>query len=98
MKKILVKSFLGLLGVLFLGVTVFAQNAKRIDLVKEGPAIIWEERVPAKGAKYFVLYLKKGQKVKIGYIEDTRQGSIDLGKPRNYPILPYSKDFDFNET
>ena len=49
-------------------------------LQRQRPAVIWEEKVPANGTKNFVFYLKKGQKVKIGYIEDNRHGSMDLGK------------------
>ena len=80
MKNTVIKSFAVLTMILALGVISFAQNAKRIDLVKDGPSIVWEERVSANSGKDFVFYLKKGQKVKIGYFEDSRQGTMDLGK------------------
>ena len=50
--------------ILVAGVISFAQNAKRIDLAKEGPAVIWEERVSANSSKNFVFYLQKGSKSK----------------------------------
>lgn len=81
MKNIIVKGFIGIFAVLFLGVFVFAQTARRIDLAKDGSnSLVWEERVAANSSKSFVFYAKKGQKLSLSMVDDTNQGSMDLGK------------------
>lgn len=81
MKKTLVKSFAGLFVVFMLGIVAFAQTAKRIDFAKEGSnSLVWEEKVGANSSKSFVFAAKKGQKLKLSFIDDTNQGSMDLGK------------------
>lgn len=74
------RSFTVLLGILLLSVVASAQTAERIDFAKEGNSIVWEQRVAKNSSKSFVFYLNKGQKIKITYIEDTREGVVDLGK------------------
>lgn len=56
-------------------------NPKRIDFAKEGSnSLVWEEKVAANSNKSFVFYAKKGQKLSLGMIDDTKKGSMDLGK------------------
>ena len=57
-----------------------SQEPERLDMAKEGPSIVWEEKVAANSSKAFVFYAKKGQKLTLGFIDDTKQGSMDLGK------------------
>lgn len=81
-------------------------NAKRIDFQKEGSnSLAWEERVAANSTKSFVFYAKKGQKLTLSFIDDTKQGSMDLGKvsiePNGDPlemVIEVSKDYIFSVT
>lgn len=58
-----------------------AQTPKRIDFAKEGSnSLVWEEKVAANSTKSFVFAAKKGQKLSLGMVDDTKQGSMDLGK------------------
>lgn len=101
MKKMMIKSFTVLVAIVMMSVISFAQNAKRIDFVKEGSnSLVWEERVAAGGSKFFVFYAKKGQKLSLSMIDDTNQGSMDLGKisiePNADPfemVIEVSKDY-----
>lgn len=62
------------------GIT-FAQKPERIDFAKAGSnSLVWEQKVKANSSKDFVFYAKKGQKLLLNLIDDTRQGTIDLGK------------------
>jgi hypothetical protein len=62
------------------GIT-FAQKTERIDFAKAGSnALVWEQKVKANGSKDFVFAAKKGQKLLLNLIDDTRQGTMDLGK------------------
>lgn len=81
MKNILVKSFASVAGVLLLAVVSRGQTSQRIDFAKEGSnSLTWEERVSANSSKSFVFYARKGQKLSLGFIDDTHAGSMDLGK------------------
>ena len=81
MKNMIVKSFVVTVAVLVLGIVGFAQTPKRIDFKKEGSnALVWEEKVVANKSKSFVFSAKKGQKLKLSFIDDTNEGSMDLGK------------------
>lgn len=62
--------------------------------------MVWEEKVNANSAKEFVFYAKKGQKLTLGFIDDTNQGSMDWGKvsiePNAAPletIIEVTKDY-----
>lgn len=69
---------------------------KRIDFAKEGSnALVWEEKVGANSSKVFVFYAKKGQKLSLGFIDDTNQGSMDLGK---YSVEPNTDPFEMDIT
>lgn len=104
MKKILSKSFATALITLLLCLFAFAQTPKRIDFAKEGsPALVWEERVAANSSKSFIFYAKKGQKLTLSMIDDTNQGSMDLGKisiePNADPlemVIEVTKDYTFS--
>ncbi|MBS1794405.1 MAG: hypothetical protein JSS81_11155 [Acidobacteria bacterium] len=101
MKNIIAKSFVGTLVVLFCGLAAFAQTPKRIDFAKEGSnSLVWEEKVAANSSKAFVFYAKKGQKLSLSMVDDTNQGSMDLGKisiePNTDPFemeIEVSKDY-----
>lgn len=77
---------------------------KQIDFQKEGSnSLVWEERVAANSSKSFVFYAKKGQKLSLSFIDDTKQGSMDLGKisiePNSDPfemVIEVSKDYIFS--
>lgn len=73
---------------------------QRIDWIKRGRSLVWEEKVPAKGVKMYVFYARKGQKLSLGFIDDTGVGSMDLGKysvePNTDPMsmtVPVTKDY-----
>jgi len=80
------------------------ENEKRIDFQKEGSnSLVWEERVAANSSKSYVFYAKKGQKLTLGFIDDTKQGSMDLGKVSIEPnadplemVIEVSKDYIFS--
>jgi biopolymer transport protein ExbD len=73
-----------------------AQAPKRIDFVKEkSNALVWEENVAAHSSKVFVFAAKKGQKLSLSFIDDTKQGSMDLGKVSIEPNTdPYTTTID----
>lgn len=106
MKKILVKSFVGVSAILLLSVAAFAQSPKRIDFVKEGSnALVWEQKVAPKSSKLFVFKAKKGQKLSLSMTDDTKKGSMDLGKisiePNTDPFemeIEATKDYTFSVT
>ncbi len=101
MKKILIKNFAMALMTLSLCLFAFAQTPKRIDFAKEGSnALVWEEKVAANSSKSFVFFAKKGQKLSLSMIDDTKEGSMDLGKvsiePNGDPyeeIISVTKDY-----
>ena len=67
--------------ILLFGMTSFAQKAERIDFVKEkSNSLVWEEKVAAHKSKVFVFAAKKGQILTLSFIDDTKKGSMDLGK------------------
>lgn len=84
------------LAVCFPCVVAFAQTPERIDFAKEGsPSLVWEEKVAAKSTKDFVFYAKKGQKLTLSFIDDTNQGSMDLGKVSIEPnAAPYESTIE----
>ncbi|MFZ1701917.1 MAG: hypothetical protein WBO10_05215 [Pyrinomonadaceae bacterium] len=104
MNNIVVKSFVGTLVVLVLGIAAFAQTPKRIDFGKEGsPSLVWEQKVAANSSKFFVFRAKKGQKLSLSFVDDTDQGSMDLGKlsvePNAEPlemVIEVTKDYKFS--
>lgn len=60
---------------------VVAQKPKRIDFAKAGSnALVWEQNVKANSSKSFVFFAKKGQLLLLNFIDDTKQGTVDLGK------------------
>lgn len=90
------KTLLSTLALLLSSIVAFAQSPKRIDFAKEkSNALVWEEKVPAKGTKNFVFYAKKGQKLTLSFIDDTNQGSMDLGKVSIEPnAAPYQSTIE----
>jgi hypothetical protein len=80
MKTTMIKFFAVLIVIGTFGFVSFAQNAKRIDFAKEGCCLVWEEKVAANSSKSFVFYARKGQKLRISFTDDTKVGSMDLGK------------------
>lgn len=61
--------------------TSFAQNPKHIDFAKEkSNSLVWEQKVAANSSKVFIFAAKKGQKLSLSFIDDTDQGSMNLGK------------------
>lgn len=106
MRNITARIFLGALSVLLLSVATFAQTPKRIDFVKEGSnALVWEQKVAPGKSKFFVFKAKKGQKLSLTFIDDTNQGSMDLGKisvePNTDPfemMIEVTKDYRFSVT
>lgn len=66
---------------LFLSGDIFAQKPERIDFAKAGStSLVWEQNVKANGSKSFVFFAKKGQLLLLNFIDDTKQGTMDLGK------------------
>lgn len=80
MKNTITKIFIAVIAIFMSSIVSLAQNAKRIDFAKDGCCLVWEERVPAGGSKSYVFNAKKGQKLTIGFIDDTGVGSMDLLK------------------
>lgn len=78
-KNLIFKILVSLLFTLMLTVTSKAQKSERLDLASS-PSAVMEKAVAAKGQKKFVIYLKKGQKLEISFIEDTRKGKVDFEK------------------
>ena len=85
--------------------TPASQEPERFDMAKEGPSIVWEEKMAPHSIKSFVFYAKKGQKLSLSFIDDTNQGSMDLGKyavePNGDPlsmIIEVPKDYTFTVT
>lgn len=72
------------------------QAPKRIDFVKEkSQSLVWEEKVAANSTKVFVFAAKKGQKLSLSCIDDTKQGSMDFGKVSIEPNAdPYQTTID----
>jgi hypothetical protein len=100
MKNTIIKNLTAAMAIAVLCAVSYAQNAKRIDFTKDGPSLVWEERVAANSGKEFVFYAKKGQKLTINFIDDTNQASMDLGKvsiePNSDPyeeVISVSKDY-----
>jgi hypothetical protein len=66
---------------LFSSGVVFAQKPERIDFAKAGSnSLVWEQKVKANGSKDFVFSAKKGQLLLLNFIDDTQEGTVDLGK------------------
>ena len=105
-KNSIIKICIGIFALLLTSVVSFAQTtkAKRIDFAKEGSnALVWEEKMAAKSHKEFVFNAKKGQKLSLSFIDDTNQGSMDLGKysvePNGDPlemVIEVTKDYRFS--
>lgn len=100
MKNTILKNLAAAMAIAMLCAVSYAQNAKRIDFAKEGPHLVWEERVAANSSKSFVFYAKKGDKLSINFIDDTKMGSMDLGKvsiePNEDPyeeVISVTKDY-----
>lgn len=106
MKNMIVKTFVGAVAVLLLSIAVYAQAPKRIDFVKEGSnSLVWEQRVAPGKSKSFVFKAQKGQKLSLTFIDDTNQGSMDLGKISIKPntdsfemMIEATKDYRFSVT
>jgi hypothetical protein len=83
---------------------IFAQKPERIDVAKAGSnSLVWEQKVAANSRKNFVFYAKKGQKLSLGFVDPTKQGSMDLGKisvePNTDPLkmdIEVSKDYSLS--
>lgn len=81
MKKNIIQLLAILLVNLTFATTSFAQTPKRIDFAKEGSnSLVWEQKVAANSSKAFVFKAKKGQILTLSFIDDTKKGSMDLGK------------------
>ena len=74
---------------------VFAQNPERIDFTKEGSnSLVWEEKCRQK-ARRILSKAKKGQILRLSYVDDTNQGSMDLGKFSIEPnTVPYQSTIE----
>ena len=104
MKNILLKATIAAVVLLLFGIVTFAQSAKRIDFAKEGSnALVWEERVAANSSRSFVFFAKKGDKLSLSFIDDTKMGSMDLGKvsiePNEDPyeeVISVTKDYNLS--
>lgn len=96
MKNSRIKVLTGIFAFLLSSVAVFAQTPKRIDFTKEkSNSLVWEEKVAANSSKVFVFAAQKGQKLTIGFIDDTKQGSMDLGKESIEPnAAPYKSTIE----
>lgn len=75
------------------------QTPKRIDFVKEkSQSLVWEEKVAANSSKVFVFAAKKGQKLSLSCIDDTKQGSMDFDKVSIEPNTdPYQTTIDITK-
>ena len=100
MKTTMIKFFAALIAISAFSSISFAQNAKRIDFAKEGCCLVWEERVAANSSKSFVFHARKNQKLTLSFIDDTKQGSMDLGKVSVEPnadplemVIEVTKDY-----
>lgn len=81
MKNLIIKMVMSAMTLFLSSGVVVAQQIERINLAKaDSNALVWEQKVKAKSTKEFVFAAKKGQKLKLGFIDDTNQGSMDLGK------------------
>ncbi len=105
MQSSVMKGFVVLFAVILLSLVSVAQTPERVDFEKQGPALVWEQRVAAKGSKSFVFFAKKGQKLLLSFIDDTNVGSMDLGKFSVEPngdglemVIEVSKDYTFSVT
>lgn len=99
MRKQTNKIILNVLALLCTSVVAFAQTPKRIDFAKEGSnSLVWEEKVSANSTKEFVFYAKKGQKLTLSFIDDTNQGSMDIGKESVEPnAAPYQRTIEVSK-
>ena len=93
------KIILNTLALVLSAIAANAQTPERIDFAKEGsPSLVWEQKVPAGGTKAFVFYAKKGQKLTLGFIDDTNQGSMDMGKVSIEPnTAPYQSTIEVSK-
>ena len=93
------KIILNTLALLLSGMAALAQAPERIDFAKEGSnSLVWEQKVPAGSTKAFVFYAKKGQKLTLGFVDDTNQGSMDLGKVSIEPnAAPYQSTIEVSK-
>ncbi len=81
MKNLIIKMVVSIMAFFLSNGVVFAQQIERINFAKAGSnALVWEQKVKANSTKEFVFAAKKGQKLKLSFIDDTNQGSMDLGK------------------
>lgn len=81
MKNLIIKMVVSTMAFFLSSGVVFAQQIERINFAKAGSnALVWEQKVKANSTKEFVFAAKKGQKLKLSFIDDTNQGSMDLGK------------------
>jgi hypothetical protein len=81
MKKIATKIFLVFFVLLVSSIGVFAQKVERIDFAKAGAnSLVWEQKVKANSSKEFVFSAKKGQLLLLNFIDDTKEGTVDIGK------------------
>ena len=107
MASVIIKNVAIAALVLLSSIASFAQKVERIDFVKSGSnALVWEEKVAANRSKNFVFAAKKGDKLTLGFIDDTNQGSMDLGKVSIEPnanepfttTIEVAKDYQFSVT
>jgi hypothetical protein len=81
MKNLITKIAVSVCTLLLINGVIFAQKPERIDFAKAGSnSLVWEQKVKANGSKGFVFAAKKGQKLLLNLIDDTGQGTMDLGK------------------
>lgn len=96
MKNYIIKIITSVIAILVSSITAFSQTPKRIDFAKErSNALVWEENVKANSSKVFVFAAKKGQKLMLSFVDDTNQGSMDLGKVSIEPNTdPYTQTIE----
>jgi hypothetical protein len=81
MKNLITKIVVSAWALFLSSCVVFAQKTERIDFAKAGSnSLVWEQTVKAHGTKDFVFSAKKGQYLLLNLIDDTNQGTVDLGK------------------
>ena len=75
-----------------------AAEEEFIDIAKEGPAIKWHVEVEPGDAKVYTFKGKKGQRLQLHFLEDTRTGVIDLDKFSAEEGIDNDLDFELEET
>jgi hypothetical protein len=81
MKNLITKIALSAYAFILTSSVILAQKPERIDFAKAGStSLVWEQKVKANASKDLVFAAKKGQLLLLNLIDDTNQGTVDLGK------------------